>query len=204
MLPRYSRIGSAAVLWAGLVAGCQGTAKKNAYDNDPLVMSRKPVEGNAAAPAAVPLARAEPVPPPVPTVPPGPDAIAGPGGVAAQPVATLKKPVFATPAVRLTAPEDTHPPAPVFGHAPDLSWVQGVLDRHYQGHFELRYCAHTIEDRWGGKVRLEADGQLAPFRDGDVVRVEGYVIPEAGDGPRAWDEAPRFKVRSVRLVRRGD
>lgn len=183
------------LITAGLAAGCQSATKITPYENDPLVMSKKPVEGTLEPHPGTPVASAEPTAPLAPLLPHGPDSVAS-KGIPAQPVALLKAPVILTPAIRV-GPEGEE--AIVFGHASDLSWLRGVLDRHFDGHFELRYSAHTIDDRWGGKVRLEDDPKLAGFRDGDVIRVEGALVP--GESPVAWDQAPRYKAWAFQLVR---
>jgi hypothetical protein len=177
-----------------LLAGCQ-TATKNAYENDPLVLSKKPVEGAVSTTPPAQVAMTEPMAPAMPVLP---DAVAN-RSVAAQPTAILKAPLLAIPAVRSTAAESLH--GPVYGHAADLSWLQGVVEKHFQGYFELRYAEPTINDRWGGKVRLDDDQRLAGLCDGDVVRVEGFVssIPLA-EAKSSWSQPPLYKVEGLRLL----
>jgi hypothetical protein len=103
--------------------------------------------------------------------------------------------VAATPAVR-------HKVDGTYGRAPDHTWLQGVLDKHYRGHFDLRYCDATVEDDWGGKVHLEEDERLQQFQEGDVVYVEGDLVREDGQVLRGHlNHYPRYRIRQVELVR---
>jgi hypothetical protein len=219
MRPRFVRLGCAALLTAGLAAGCQSTAgTAKPYPKDPLLLSKKPIEGGLGTPITAPtppqLASAEPAQPQVPTTalvsgtapPTGISSVPRPyngyvadrSTVAARPVATIKAPLEATPAVRSSAAQASN-----FGHAPDHRWLQGVLDKHYQGHFNLRYCDASVDDSWGGKVRLEDDPRLAQFQDGDVIRVEGVLVPKDDKSPtEAWHRYPHYRIESVELIQR--
>jgi hypothetical protein len=100
--------------------------------------------------------------------------------------------VVTAPAIRRQVPE-TH------GNATDYGWLQGVLEKHYAGRWELRYCNPSVEDKWGGKVSIIDDPKLALFKEGDLVLVEGELIPEAG--PRdAWRHFPQYRVREIWLA----
>ena len=89
-----------------------------------------------------------------------------------------------------------------FGRAPDHTWLQGVLDKHYRGHFDLRYCDATVEDEWGGKVHLEEDERLQQFQEGDVIYVEGELVRENGQVMRGHlNHYPRYRIRQVELIR---
>jgi hypothetical protein len=89
-----------------------------------------------------------------------------------------------------------------YGHGEDHSWLQGVLDRHYQGPMHLRYCDATEDDAWGGKVCLDPDPRLSEFKEGDVVHLEGELVRENGKVLHGrWNHFPRYRVTSVRLVR---
>jgi hypothetical protein len=120
----------------------------------------------------------------------------------------LGRTVTAAPAIRAKTPEV--PVLPVsqqraagpYGHAPDYSWLQGVLDKHYQGHWALRYCDHTMEDTWGGKVRLGKDARLDQFEEGDTVRVEGEIIPDSRGNRGDWHHYPAYRIRSIQLIER--
>jgi hypothetical protein len=90
-----------------------------------------------------------------------------------------------------------------YGHAPDYSWLQGELDRHYRGHLELRYRPISEEDANGGKVRLEEDPRLAEFRPGDVIAVEGELLTDPdGTSAAPWAQYRRYHIRAVHLVER--
>jgi hypothetical protein len=89
-----------------------------------------------------------------------------------------------------------------YGHAPDHSWLQGELDRHYRGYLELRYRPSSEEDPLGGKVRLEDDPRLAEFRPGDVIAVEGELLSDPDGVTPSWSQYRRFHVRAARLVER--
>jgi hypothetical protein len=218
MRPQFAHLGCGLVLMAGLVAGCQSmSGGGKPYPKDPLLLSKKPVEGGSSPtmePSPPQLAAAEPVQPQVPatalvsaTAPAGISRVPAyrfatdRTSVSAKPVVTLKAPLVAIPAVRSnSAPEAL---GGTYGHAPDHRWLQGVLDKHYQGHFGLRYCDAAVEDSWGGKVRLEADPRLAQFQDGDVIRVEGDLVPrETGAAQETWDHYPHYRIRNVELIQR--
>jgi hypothetical protein len=94
------------------------------------------------------------------------------------------------------------PPRPevVCGYAPDRSWLQGVLEKHYHGHFYLRYGAPELDERWSGKVRLESDPRLAEFCDGDGVRVAGALIPSLE--VKAVDEQDDYPLYRLHEIRR--
>jgi len=96
--------------------------------------------------------------------------------------------VKAIPVARLKAPG-------VYGHAPDHSWLQGVLEQADSGQFILHYGDSSAEDPWGSRVNLETDPRLVQLRPGDVVRVEGEIISKE-------KASPRYRVREVWLVQR--
>ncbi|HEV3258484.1 MAG TPA: hypothetical protein VG013_16525 [Gemmataceae bacterium] len=215
-----------AALGAGLVLGCQSAPWRHSPSHDPLLLSKKSVDGQADTTGPVLLAQAEPAAPPVPaealvsTPPPAPgeqkvelqtptDQVpAAPAAVALIGTATAPPPV--TPAVRPVDPAGV--PAMVvsrqqvvgnYGHAPNYAWLQGVLTRHYQGHLELRYSDPRTEDHWGGKVCLEADPRLAQFADGDVILVEGALVPESGPSFLGGWHYRHYRVTQVLLIHRG-
>jgi hypothetical protein len=209
----------AAALGGGLVLGCRSADSSNLLPEDPLLLSKKPVEGKleTAAPAQVArkepvaapaLLASEPVPPPAPPKPLLATVVNKEPPPAAH--ALTAAPVVPVPAVPASRPVNATPPATLavrrqvagnYGHAADYTWLQGVLDRHYQGHLDLRYCDHTVDDPHGGKVCLEGDPRLAQFKDGDVVGVEGELIPEPDQAGRTpWHRYPHYRVRDVWLV----
>jgi hypothetical protein len=114
--------------------------------------------------------------------------------------------VSAAPASRINPAAE--PPVAVrrqvsgtYGHSPDYAWLQGVLDRHFHGHFDLRYCDPTQEDAWGGKVCLDDDPRLAGLKDGDVVLVEGEIVRSGGKPVRgAWNHYPRYRIRNLTVI----
>jgi hypothetical protein len=93
-------------------------------------------------------------------------------------------------------------PSTSYAHAPDHSWLLGVLDKHYNGHIELRYCAPSEDDTWGGKVCLESDARLAQFKDGDVLRVEGELVPVDPNQHDTWSHYPHYRIHDVKLIQR--
>jgi hypothetical protein len=104
--------------------------------------------------------------------------------------------VPASPPIRRQVPE-------TYGHAADYTWLQGVLDKHYQGQFGLRYCEPSVEDRWGGKVTLADDPRLAQFHDGDQILVEGELVGDqtARDARHRY---PTYRIREIWLVQCGN
>jgi hypothetical protein len=88
-----------------------------------------------------------------------------------------------------------------YGHSGDYSWLQGVVDKHYQGQLYLRYCDHSVEDAWGGKVCLLDDPRLAQLKDGDVIQVEGEIIPDHDQASRGpWHHYPHYQIRDLKVV----
>jgi hypothetical protein len=87
-----------------------------------------------------------------------------------------------------------------YGHAPDYSWVRGVLGKHYHGHWDLRYCDPATEDTWGGKVRLGKDPRLEQFKEGDILLIEGEIVPDSRGNRGEWHHHPAYRIRSVQLL----
>jgi hypothetical protein len=88
-----------------------------------------------------------------------------------------------------------------FGHAPDYSWLQGILDKQEPSQPMLRFSYRAAEDKWGGRVALADDARLAQFEDGDHILVEGTFDPEE----TASDETnhiPLYRIQEVWLVKR--
>jgi len=188
--------------------GCGDKSAVHKQVRDPLLISKKPIEGQAERLAPTAVAYAEPSPPSPPenaiaTAPVKLEAIVGKGVDRADAPPALT----ATPAVR-TNPSGTpatttsrREPASIYGHAQDHAWLQGVMDKHYQGHLSLRYCDPSEEDEWGGKVVLEDDPRLAQFKDGDVVRVEGEIVREDGKVKRGvWNHFAHYRFKEIRLI----
>jgi hypothetical protein len=192
-----------------LPAGAVVSAPPRHPADSPTDIVRKPEEkarpvepppslpSKAANPAVVavnpPAPVANPSPPPVPVVT----------------TANAKQPVPAVPALNTkpaaevaATPVVHHKVEGTYGRAPDHAWLQGVLDKHYRGHFDLRYCDASVEDDWGGKVHLEEDERLQQFQDGDVIYVEGELVRENGQVQRGHlNHYPRYRIRQVELVR---
>jgi hypothetical protein len=193
-----------AAVVGGLSCGCHQVTGVDAYSKDPLLASKKPVEGTPGeATAVTQLAQAEPPAPAAPAMAvvtasrPHEPFATGRADVIAQPAARERGPTVAMPALRST-------PLPgnssVYGHAPDHSWLLGVVDKHYAGHIELRYCDASEDDSWGGKVALENDPRLAQFHDGDVIRVEGDLLPVDPSQRDTWSHYPHYRIRDVKLI----
>jgi hypothetical protein len=81
-----------------------------------------------------------------------------------------------------------------YGHDDDYHWLQGVLERHHRGYLSVRYCDPSVEDEFGGKVRLQDDERLAEFHDGDVIALTGDLLRR--------DSNPLYAIRDVWLVRK--
>jgi hypothetical protein len=86
-----------------------------------------------------------------------------------------------------------------FGHDKDYHWLQGTLERHYRGYYCIRYCDPSVEDANGGKVRLIESACLEQFQEGDVIGVEGELIPDSTD---SFHTNPRYHIKDVWLVRK--
>lgn len=213
-----SRIISRWWLCAGLVAtsalGCESAARRP-YADDPFLMNRKPVVAEAAAASPGALARTEPPPPTPPSTALASAAVADetqPTPATPAPVpdmADAKPPVPAVPVAR-TKPLPEPPASPpirrqvpeTYGHAADYTWLQGVLDKDYQGQVGLRYCEPSLEDRWGGKVILADDPRLAQFHDGDLILVEGELVKDKA-AVDARHRYPTYRLGEIWLVQRG-
>jgi hypothetical protein len=225
---RILKVSLVAILF-GIGFGCGTTGDRKPYLQDPLLISKKPVEGRAQDARPVLLAQAEPVPPmgpavslaaaPRPAEPANPPAAVAdlraltqpgspPSDVPAQTVSTYKGAVEVSPAVRVKDGQQfsavtavqRHIPG-IYGNAPDYGWLQGVVDKHYQGHWYLRFCDASVEDKHGGKVCLVDDPRLAQLKDGEVIFVEGEIVPEketVNRGP--WHHYPRYQIRTLKQV----
>jgi hypothetical protein len=191
--------------------GCSEKSAIQKQVRDPLLISKKPVEGRADSASPNSPAYAELSPPMVPetavaTAPVSPEAL-GLRRIEHADTGATKPIVTGVPAVRSgagPAPAETvsrRGPASIYGHAADHSWLQGIMVKHYLGHLELRYCDAGDDDEWGGKVILEDDSRLARFKEGDVVRVEGEIVLEDGKAKRgAWNHFVHFRIKDIRLV----
>jgi hypothetical protein len=70
-------------------------------------------------------------------------------------------------------------------HAPDYSWIQGRLEYSALsgGIWRVRYAPLSADDEHGGCVILESLPAGIPFRNGDMVYVEGRIVDRARRGP---------------------
>jgi hypothetical protein len=73
-----------------------------------------------------------------------------------------------------------------FAHAPDYSWLLGILEESTAGHLELRYAPTFAEDRCGGRVTMPEDTRLGVFQPGDLLFVEGEIQNFAGPSPAVY------------------
>jgi hypothetical protein len=190
--------------------GCSEKSAIQKQVRDPLLISKKPTEGRTESRPSNAPAYAELSPPPVPetavaTAPVSPE-ILGLKRIEHADAGSSQPPVNAVPAIRSgpAAPAETvsrRGPTSIHGHAPDYSWLQGVIDKHYQGHLELRYCDPSEEDEWGGKVILEDDSRLAELKAGDVVRIEGEIVREDGKAKRGtWNHFVLYRIKDIQLI----
>ncbi|HLN28796.1 MAG TPA: hypothetical protein VK395_13710 [Gemmataceae bacterium] len=218
-------IGWATLLCAGLL-GCASASSKLGYPEDPLLIAKKPVEGKPGPAEDTLIAFGEPSPPPLPNeafvlaprhrkdapLSPSDPAVAEnkkddshpndmveispPNEPEAQP--KTGNTVEAIPVSRRKAPEE-------FGHAGDYSWLQGKLDLAVSSRPELQFSKLADKDVWDGRVILEADARLAQLRNGDVIRVEGELLPAASSPTELASESrPHYRIKAVWLVRRQD
>lgn len=178
-------------------AGCRSASAPPAYPPDPLCLGKKPLDKAVQTPRPVLFAVvADPRPPAIPANVADLDSPRTPGTLTAD---AKRGTVIAVPAVR-SKDVSLARRAVVCGYAPDRSWLQGVLEKHYHGHFYLRYSEPDLDERWGGKVRLESDPRLADFRDGDGVRVAGALVPSLEViPPKEQQDYPRYRFHEIRF-----
>jgi hypothetical protein len=194
--------------------GCALFASRPSYPEDPLLLSKKPVEGKSGKTESVLLAQNEPVLPTLPnealalTLPVPPAKVLGQGTSpsSAEAPSRPQTPVVAQPAIhpKLTGsvralPVGRRKAVGVYGHAEDYSWLQGVFRFRATGGCELCFRETAGEDSVSGKVSLSQDGCLAQLRSGDIVLVEGEFVSErAPDNPA---KPPVYHVRQLWLIR---
>jgi hypothetical protein len=189
-----------------------------AYPEDPLLQFKSPVKGETANSGPRDVFDTEPTPPPEPVI-----AVARPEKPHEPPATfrTAERPATPTSAnttsrgeTLVTESNDPHRVVPAasttmpikrlvpetYGRAPDYSWLQGTLERHHKGHWELRYCDLSVADKWGGKVMLVNDPRLATYQDGAVVLVEGEM-KTVDVGKDATHRYPTFAIRQVWLAK---
>lgn len=168
-------------LLALLLVGCHA-ATPSPYPQDPLFLSQQPIEKKTMTPGpALFAAIGDPRPPAFPK-----SAIVSPRDETSQPhvagtlaVGSKAVPLVIQPAVQSQGPVlSEQDPTALYAAAPDCRWLQGILEKHHQGYYELRFSSPTLSDPYAGKVRLEADPRLLAYADGDFVWVEGEPLPE--------------------------
>jgi hypothetical protein len=196
MRRRIFRHRLALLLVSVALLGCESSLRQRPYADDPLLVRKHPVKGSADSPSLLLAAQVDPAPPPLPptafvATSPEPPAPSAKGVVVAQPAVRIKGAavVQALPTARSTAP--------AWDHAPDYSWLQGVLERSSSGRWVLRYA--EADDLWGGWMILENDGCLASVPTGTGIRVEGAVVA-VRSGERVNPVGPTYRVRSVQLM----
>ncbi len=194
------------------IEGCK--SESAGLPKDPLLTSKRPIRGNVNAENPVRLAYAEPSPPPLPEV-----AFVG-SSLAPRAVTKSSQPSVAPeiPHAVTEAPSPGKAPVEVkavpvarrkwlgtYGHAPDHSWLQGVLETQGTDTMCLRYSASPAGDNWGGRVSLQDDARLAQLKDGDVVLVEGEMVQETGESEsQTRRSCPVYRIHDVWLVQRRD
>jgi hypothetical protein len=208
---------------AGAVLGCESTSGKLPYPDEPLLLSKKPVLGKIEDSRPTLVASAEPAAPELPTVA---LASAPPGLVTPSEAAVLAAKVSPPETKKETATDQPRLPAlPVseqrsraptpavpavrrrvpgtLGCAPDFSWIQGVLARLPDGRIELHWDTGTSDPR--AAVLLEPNARLTQFKAGDVVHVEGDVLPEQFPPRNVSGPAmPIYRIRAIWLVQGGN
>jgi hypothetical protein len=84
---------------------------------------------------------------------------------------------------------------PWFGHAADHSWLSGQLVySHCSNTWRLHYASVDCADPYGGTVTLVPGDQLAEFKDGQYVRVEGHLTKPGEKEPDSPYEVTAVKV----------
>jgi hypothetical protein len=223
MLRKLTPACLAVALGSGMIAGCQSGPAHHCYSDDPVLLSRTPVDGKPDSSAPTLVAHAEPAEPTMPptAVAKAPSPSVPPTAVPAPSLLSIPMPPLETKpqesgAVAAAPRSDFVPAGSIsaittsrrrvdgnYGRAADYTWLQGVLDKHYLGYLTLRYCDYSADDRWGGKVVLEEDPRLAQFHDGDVVQVEGDLIaPSTATADQPWQHYPRYRIRGIELIKR--
>jgi len=214
-LRRLQSFGIAAII-AGSIAACESNSRRTPYADNPLIQARQPIVATQSG--ATGLAKNAPsrestqvVEIPKSSIPRQPDELASKNP---QPVALLPPPLapivgpISPPSTTLEGEQSTAPPRNRimegrYGHATDHTWLQGELDRHYRGQFELRFRPASVDDAFGGKVRLDDHPDCGQFRVGDVVAVEGELLPESeSSNAAAGTSYRRYRITSICLIQR--
>ena len=94
-------------------------------------------------------------------------------------------------------------PESKFGHAKDLSWLIGQLQRLHVngGSWKIRYAPLDVQDKWGGSVILSQDARIDGFKDGDFVYVEGEILAAR---PTVYLAGPLYRIFKIRKSTEAD
>jgi hypothetical protein len=80
-----------------------------------------------------------------------------------------------------------------FAHGEDYSWLRGEVEYSFLSKgWRLRYAPLDEEDKYGGSLTL-VDGQQHHLRDGQLVQVNGFLVPGKDDRGH-----PRFRVLQMK------
>jgi hypothetical protein len=142
---------------ACFAAGCHLPKPRKPYPPDPLFESKQPLQRTTRPterPTLLASAIPDPRPPQFPQVllaspfvppPPPPDHVrdifAADRAPPAPAPASPALPAAQTHPRSTDGAEESAAPPPALGHAEDYHWLVGVLDKHYDGRFMLRYAA---------------------------------------------------------------
>jgi hypothetical protein len=216
----------ALLLCGALVSGCELTGAPPRYENDPLVLSKKPVTGKTVEPSPVLVASAEPVPPPIPEVALASAAWPAEASRRSNSVSakvsdaesqserkradflpppkasgpSLPTPSAVNPRLARLDPAEPAKEAP-YARAADFSWIQGVLERDTHGRLALRYVPKCPPDALYGRVILQDDFGLDGLKEGDIVQVWGKFVSD--DAATSAHAPPRYRIREVSVVNSG-
>jgi hypothetical protein len=176
-------------------AAATGLAARPATAEPPLAVS--------APPAGAPIVASRPATPEPPLAveltPPPPlkasiarsDEVPDLRGVARIDPPALPEPAPAPREHRTPAPES---PPSTYAHAPDFSWLSGILEPGRTAKILLLRFSTDDSDRFGGSVTLVLDEkQAVGLRVGQAVRVEGALLDPDADGLR-----PGYRVSAVK------
>ena len=84
-----------------------------------------------------------------------------------------------------------------FAHEPSYRWLAGSLDYvAMDGKWQIRYAPYSVEDdKYGGSLYLQEDPRFENFSPGDLVTVEGELIPV---NTKVLNDDAVYRVRSIR------
>jgi hypothetical protein len=83
--------------------------------------------------------------------------------------------------------------SPCFAKAEDYSWLQGQVEySRLSKSWRLRYASVDEVDKFGGSVTLTGDTLLDSLKDGQYVRIRGYL-----PNPETRGMAPAYRVEAI-------